>query len=326
MKKVAVFVPHRAQFGNITTQIPMLYALKKQHPSVQITVYTKSNNSALLVNAGVADEVVNYKKWGIRKLVSNLNKGKYDTAFNVYSGSERVHFSVLLSNIKNKFAFSNSKLLDKCNLYTKHIFTEKGNQYIAFNNLDVVNAAMNTDFSTVIIRELGTKEVDNKTVLTLVPGGGAGDFKVWPIEKYCTAAKEIFDNSSKPISKISVVLGPQEQSKVEQIGQYLAGYPYELIQSPSIAQLVDLANSSVLTLSNDCGPCHIFQMLKVPMLLIWGWRHEGNLSRSPYHVLTEWYHCYEGSWCVFPTESEKLISTIPVERVASLALMQLSRA
>ena len=324
MKKIAVFVPRRAQFGNITTQIPMLYAVKKQYPHAHITVYTKCGNSQVLVNAGVADDLINYSGWSFFKVTHSLNCGGFDTVFNVYSGSERIHLAVLVSKVNNKYALSNSEFLDKSKLYTKHILVDKGKQYIAINNLEVANAALGSDFDTTIIKELGNQASQGKNHLTLVPGGGAGEFKVWPIDKYCEAARQIFDDSEN-INTISIVLGPQERHKAGQIEQLLEGYPYEIVLSPSVIELVDLANASALTLSNDCGPCHIFQMMKVPMVMIWGWHIKANLCESPYHTLTSWYQNSDDSWCVFPTESEKRIATISVERVTSLSLMQLAR-
>ena len=324
MKNVAVFVPNRDQFGNITTQIPMLYAIQKRYPDVYITVYTRSGNSQLLVDAGVADDLINYQGWRFMQVLRSLNRGGYDAVFNVYSGSERIHLAVLASGIAAKYAFSNSGLIHKLSLYTQHMLVEKGQQYIAVNNLELANAALGTDFDTTIIKELGSGVCGGKTSLTLVPGGGAGAFKVWPVAKYCEAAKQIFDSADN-ISRICVVLGPQEAQKAGQIEQLLAGYPYEIILSPSVRELVDLAAASALTLSNDCGPCHIFQMMKVPMIMIWGWQINPDQCRSPYHTLTAWYQNSDDSWCVFPTEAEKKIATVSVERVTSLSLMQLAR-
>ncbi|WP_271271600.1 glycosyltransferase family 9 protein [Aliamphritea hakodatensis] len=324
MKNVAVFVPNRDQFGNITTQIPMLYALQKQHPEVYITVYTRSGNSQVLVDAGVADDLINYQGWNFLKVLKSLNRGGYDAVFNVYSGSERIHLAVLASRVPDKYAFSDSGLIHKLSLYTQHMLVDKGQQYIAINNLELANVALGTDFDTTIIKELGRGVSGEKTCLTLVPGGGAGAFKVWPVEKYCEAAKQIFDDADN-IRRIGVVLGPQEAQKAGQIGELLAGYPYDIIVSPPVRELIDLANVSALTLSNDCGPCHIFQMMKVPMIMIWGWQMNPDQCRSPYHTLTDWYQNSDDSWCVFPTESEKKIATISVERVTSLSLMQLAR-
>ena len=73
MTNVAVFVPHRAQFGNITTQIPLLCAIRKEIGDANITIYTKAKSSQLLVCNGLADNVINYKGWNILKIVTSIN-------------------------------------------------------------------------------------------------------------------------------------------------------------------------------------------------------------------------------------------------------------
>ncbi|UYI47281.1 lipopolysaccharide heptosyltransferase family protein [Vibrio natriegens] len=326
MTNVAVFVPHRAQFGNITTQIPLLCAIRKEIEDANITIYTKAKSSQLLVCNGLADNIINYKGWNILKIVSSINSNKFDKVFNIYSGSERVHTALLLTKTKEKYAFSNSKLLNKSGLYSKHVFIQKGKQYIAKNNLGLANAVFDTNYDTTIIGMLGSDsgQKAKKSALTLVPGGGAGAFKVWPIEKYCEAAKEIYAQSEK-IDKINIIIGPQESPKATLVENLLQGIPYEIKHSPSISELVDIANESALTLSNDCGPCHIFQMMKVPMVMIWGWEFCKFSAKAPYFVMPEWYHSTSHSWCVFPDEENKSIQSISVERVSSLALMELNR-
>lgn len=326
MTKVAVFVPHRAQFGNITTQIPLLCAIRKEIEDANITIYTKAKSSELLVKSGLADNIINYKGWNILKLISSVNSHHFDKVFNIYSGSERVHASLILSNAKQKYAFSSSKLLDKSGFYCQHVFTKKGKQYIAKNNLELANIAFGTDYDTTIISMLAsdTELPDHKSTLTLVPCGGAGEFKVWPIEKYCEAAKEIYTKSDK-IKKVNVILGPQESAKEPVIKDLLQGVPYEIKQSPTISELVDIAKESALTVSNDCGPCHIFQMMKVPMVMVWGWDIRAKTPTAPYYVLPEWYYSTAHSWSVFPDEENQTIQSISAERVSSLALMELNR-
>ncbi len=328
MTKVAVFVPHRAQFGNITTQIPLLCAIKREIEDANITIYTKAQSSELLVKSGLADNIINYKGWSAFKLISSVNSHQFDKVFNIYSGSERVHASVILSKAKQKYAFSNSKLLDKSGLYSQHVFTKKGKQYIAKNNLELANVAFGTDYDTTIISMLAsdndTESLVHKSTLTLIPCGGAGEFKVWPIEKYCEAAKEIYAKSDK-IEKVIVILGPQESAKATVVEKLLQDIPYEIKQSPSITELVDIAKESALTVSNDCGPCHIFQMMKVPMVMVWGWDIRAETPTAPYYVLPEWYYSTAHSWSVFPDEENKAIQSVSAERVSSLALMELNR-
>ncbi len=327
MKKIAVFVPHRAQFGNITTQLPLFCALKTRFPKSEITVFTKSNNSDLFLNCSLVNKVVNYKKWSTVKLVIEFNKCHFDSVFNIYSGSERIHLICMFSNVKNKFSFSSLGFIKWFNNYQVFLDSKKGKQYIANNNLELANVALGTDYDTRIIGMLGSEalELNKKETLTIVPCGGAGAFKIWPLEHFLSAVKKIvLDNEC--IQKICVVLGPQESDKQQQIERELEGLNLDIRVSPKISDLVDIAKQSRLVISNDCGPCHIFQMMKSPMLMIWGWTHCPRTPKSPYHVLTEWYHCYEDSWCVFPAEDQKDIASIPVERVVSVANMQLTRS
>ena len=326
MTSVAVFVPHRAQFRNITTQLPLLCSIQKERNDARVTIYTKTNNSELFRHIGLVEEVINYKGWSPFKLIAHINAHKFDEVFNIYSVSERVHGALLFSNIKKKYAFSSSKALHKFGWYDCHVLTKKHKQYIANNNLELGNEVFGTDYDTTIIKMLG-HGVDNEfdqSCLTLIPCGGAGDFKVWPIEKYCEAAKYLYQHSER-IKTICVILGPQESDKADTVKALLHGLPYDIVQSPTIHKLVDIASLSALTLANDCGPCHIFQMMKVPMVMIWGWHVGSHGATSPYIPILDWYHGNDHSWCVFPDERKKLIQSISVERVASLALMELNR-
>lgn len=325
--KIAVFAPHRAQFGNITTQLPLFCALREEYPHATIVVFSKSSNSQILVDSGAADELILYKRFGLFKLISILRNGNFEQVYNSYSGSERVHFSIMFSGIKQKYGFSASKILDRLGFYTKHLYIKKGRQYIALNNLDLVNKVHAKDYSTNIIKNLihfDDEEIKIDKQVTIIPSGGAGEFKRWSIESYCNSVRFITKNN-KSIEKVNIIIGPGEESFIEISKNLLDGINFEIYYTPSISKLIEIAQRSDLTLSNDCGPCHIFQMMKVPMIMIWGWRvePEKDLIRSPYFVLPEWYYANRNSWCVFPSEDDKSIKSISEERVTSIALMQL---
>ncbi|QIA64476.1 lipopolysaccharide heptosyltransferase family protein [Vibrio astriarenae] len=327
MKNIAVFVPHRDQFGNITTQLPMLCALREEYPSAEITLYSKTDNSSLLASCGVADHVVNYSSWSTRALLSHVNSKKFEQVYNVYSGSERIHCVVMLSNAKKKYGFSNSKWVHRFGNYDHHIFTQKGKQYIALNNLELVNQVSQKQYDTTIIEKYGSLTEMKPNNVVVLPGGGAGAFKVWDIENYCEVVSELdkqFNGQGQ--YAFTFVLGPDEAEKQQVIEKQLAGYDNVYIaQSPNITDLIALASKASLVLSNDCGPCHIFQMLKAPMIMVWGWQEIKNGWRSPYHVLTEWYLAHDASWCVFPAEDKKNINAIVPEQVTDIATTYLAK-
>ncbi len=326
--KIAVFTPHRPQFGNITTQLPLFCALRKEYPEAHIIVFSKSKNSQILVDSGAADELVVYKEFSLFQLIDVLRKGKFSQIYNSYSGSEKVHFSILLSGVKEKYGFSSSKILKRINIYTNHLYFEKGNQYIALNNIDLVNKNFDKNYSTQIIKSLlRTSDIENKSgkEITLIPGGGAGDFKRWSLENYCHTA--IYIAKKHHLDRINIIIGPDERDKIDLISEILYGLNYQIYNTPTISKLIDIAERSDLTLSNDCGPCHIFQMMKVPVIMIFGWKFDSNgkLHSSPYGVLREWYYSNDDSWAIFPSEDKKNINSISVDKVSNLALMQLEK-
>jgi ADP-heptose:LPS heptosyltransferase len=325
LKKIAVFVPHRDQFGNITTQLPLFCALKREYPQAQIIIYSKSDNSQLLVDCDVAQEVRNYASWSTMRLIKDLNKHQFDELYNIYSGSERIHLVSMLSNAKRKYAFSNSKLVHRFGLYDEHLFTQKGHQYIALNNLGLINIVKQRHFDTTIIKDIvEVRNVGRSNKIVLLPGGGAGKFKVWPIHHYCELVRAL-DCTFPGQFEFIFVLGPKESEKKYAILEAVQGLRFDIVESPTVPELVKLALETKLTVANDCGPCHIFQMLQAPMIMIWGWELKNGVSKSPYHVLTEWYQAHSESWCVFPSEQKKTIDSVEVEHVESLACMQLNR-
>ncbi|PKG38101.1 glycosyltransferase family 9 protein [Psychromonas sp. Urea-02u-13] len=318
--KIAVFIPSRPHFGNILTQLPFLCALQKEYPNAEIEIWSKFEQSKVLLTVDISKTLINYKKFSFFQLVNALNERKYDVIYNLYSGSDKVHAAIGLSNVKVTFGHSNKKIHKHC--YQKHIQISKGFQYIANSHLALLNSIKSTDYTPDIIRSLATKSsVKNKTELTLLPGGGAGEYKRWHLDKYLATAESIAQ-SNATLTSINWILGPDEAHYKHSIPSHIVNIPVRLHQSPNIFQLIDIAELSVLSIANDCGPTHIFQMLMVPLITLWGWKDE---KLSPYNTMTEWFYSHENSWAVVPNENEKCINAITVDKVSSLALAQINR-
>ncbi|MCP4323536.1 MAG: glycosyltransferase family 9 protein [Psychromonas sp.] len=318
--KVAVFVPSRPHFGNILTQLPFLCALQKEYPNADIEIWSKFEQSKVLLSVNISKTVINYKKFSLFRLVNALNAKKYDAIYNLYSGSDKVHAAIGLSNVKVTYGHSNKKIHKQC--YKKHVRISKGFQYIANSHLALLNIIKNTNYTPDIIRSLATKpSVKNKTELTLLPGGGAGEYKRWHLNHYLATADSVAQKNTD-LTCINWILGPDEAHYKESIPSHIANIPVRLHQNLNIYQLIDVAESSVLSIGNDCGPTHIFQMLMVPLITLWGWKDE---KTSPYNTMTEWFYSHEHSWAVVPNEKEKCINTITVDKVSTLALAQIKR-
>ena len=318
--KIAVFVPSRPHFGNILTQLPFLCALKEEYPNATIDVWSKFEQSKLLLTVNAADALINYKKFSFITLINELNAQQYDIAYNLYSGSDKVHIAIGLSKIKKTFGHSNNKLHKCC--YQKHLKINKGFQYIANSHLTLLNAARDKHYTPRIIKSLvDTSTLKEKMGLTLLPGGGAGDYKRWALKHYLATAEQIAMQHPE-LSVINWVLGPDEKYYEESIPTEISNIPTKIHHCPTVLSLIELALSSKLSIANDCGPTHIFQMLTVPLITLWGWKSS---EISPYNTMNEWFYSHENSWAITPNEEDKCINTITVDKVTTLALAQLNR-
>ncbi|WP_122033323.1 glycosyltransferase family 9 protein [Aliivibrio sp. EL58] len=269
---------------------------------------------------GAIASIINYKKFSFFRLVNELKAHKYDAVYNLYSGSDKVHAAIKLSSIKQSFGHSSNTLHKCCYLHYLHI--NKGFQYIANSHLSLLNTVRDKNYKPNIIKSLVNTNTPKEDMgLTLLPGGGAGDYKRWALKHYLATAEQIATHYTK-LSVINLVLGPDEKHYEESIPSKIANIPTKIHHSPTVSSLIELALSSKLSIANDCGPTHIFQMLTVPLITLWGWK---NPEASPYNTMNEWFYSHENSWAIAPNEEDKCINSITVDKVSALALAQLNR-
>jgi len=100
--KIAVIVPHRPFFGNILTQLPLFQALRTLYPKAHITIWSKTAMSQLIVDNGVADQLIIYKKLGLISLLKIFRKESYQEVYNINPGSEKMHLISLFSGALKK--------------------------------------------------------------------------------------------------------------------------------------------------------------------------------------------------------------------------------
>ncbi|MCA2016631.1 hypothetical protein LDJ79_10960 [Vibrio tritonius] len=313
MIRIAVFNVGRKCFGNTILQIPFFIGLKKKYPGCHITLFTSQETSQVLLFDGCIDEIISDRKLSLFNLTNKLRKGNFDSVFNLRRTSGRIHLSCFLSGVKDRYAYTTSSVYEPIYRYNKVI--KKGTSYPALAYMSLLNSVLNSNYDTDIIKEIGSSDGQPKS-LTLLPGGSS-EQKKWPIEKYLDATRQLLSDTSgsEKIEQVNIVLGPQEEEYLSQIPESIGVVPVRIHKQPNVKQLVELASQSVLALSNDCGPGHIFQMSKVPMVVLFGWID----GVSPYHVIQEWFLSHNNSCAVTPDVELKQVDTIPVEKVVGMA-------
>ena len=209
-------------------------------------------------------------------------------------------------------------------IYDHCLRFDKTKQYIGLNYMDLLRAITQKECSFSILNRLSDKALLQKKpggyAITLLPGGGEGEHKRWDIKNYCETVDSLFSGETKVTARF--ILGPDESEYTRTIEDHIKNCEVEIYQTPTVNEIIALAQTSDIAIANDCGPSHIFQMLEVPLIMIYGWRRS---DFSPFHIMSEWYHASRHSWAVIPSASEQSIHSIPVEKIQSMVRMQLQR-
>lgn len=106
-----------------------------------------------------------------------------------------------------------------------------------------------------------------KLLFILNPGAFYGPAKRWPVEKYIELAKLLQKNYS---SEILIIGSAHEVELAEAIDASLEKKPVILAGKTSLRQLVGVLSRAALCVTNDSGPMHMANALKVPTVALFG--------------------------------------------------------
>lgn len=320
---ICIITPARPHFGNTLTQLPFIMSLKKLYGDCTITLWSKFDAAQILVTPNAANKLVNYSQWSSHRFVSEINSNNYDVIYNLRSGSGKIHILLkLFANASKLYGLSHSNAYKNC--YDYFVKIKKGDAYIAHTHLQLLErtTTAHSHYDTDIIGNLIEEKPQTSDLLTVLPGGGAGEYKKWSLSSYIACVKNLTSYPSSKIRRIVVIIGPNENNYRALIPSEINQIPIDVEESPSLHRLIELAHLTKLAIANDCGPAHIFQMMKVPMITLWGWK---NQQSSPYDTMREWYLNHEHSLAIVPNDDCREIKSITVEKVTSLALSLLAR-
>lgn len=140
---------------------------------------------------------------------------------------------------------------------------------------------------------------DQTRVVTMMPGGGAGEFKKWGLERFMTLAQRL---SERYDVQFNVVLGPAEQAEASALADSQRD-DLRVWVRPSLPELARVVVGSDLVVANDCGPSHVAQCSGVPFVGLFD-------AHKP-----EWFWQRDAAHCLVPTPGAELQS-LPVDDVA----------
>ncbi len=104
-------------------------------------------------------------------------------------------------------------------------------------------------------------------LVILNPGGYFGSAKRWPPERYAALAGMLQD---KIQAQIALIGSAQESPLADSIALHMTVKPLILSGRTSLRQLAAVISRAQLCISNDSGPMHLANALRVPVVALFG--------------------------------------------------------
>ena len=287
MNEVTVFIRSMRFLGTQIVSYPMLWQIRQFWPGCRLRVVAQDDVGRHYLSLPWVDEFIqadtfleNFRALGKRT----------DMMIVLHFASDKYGAVAMLRRPRVRLGFGNGRITD---FIWTHAHRKDFGEYMGLANMRLLAAYRRFDpeacaRSTVqALAELRETTPDPADIV-FMPGGGAGDYKRWPIESYVALAdllRERFGSSTR----FAFVLGPDEAREHE----WLTGLnrsDFQLVMSRPVAEIAHLALGARLVVANDCGPSHLAQFACVPYVGVF---HESN---------REWFWARPYASEVFPAD------------------------
>lgn len=316
MKEVVVFIRSMKFLGTQIVSYPLLYQLKQFWPTCRVRVVAQDDVGKHYLPLPWVDEFVQADRFGE---VYRTMHHQDDLLIVLHFASDKYGAAALLKRPRIRLGFKNKRLTD---FVWTHTHTKDFNEYMGLGNLKLLGQLQPFDpalaardcvstLATFSSIEAKVEAADAKVVF--MPGGGAGDWKRWPIKKYVELADQLsLQLSSGKGFKFCFVLGPDEAQEFAWL-KSLQRENFSFLMTRTIADISFAVVHATLVVANDCGPSHLAQFSGVPYVGVF---HEPN---------REWFWKRETSVDVIPADGTTEISHVAVSDVLAACRQVLSQ-
>lgn len=308
---IVVLLRSRPFFGAQLVLFPALYQLKKWLPESRLRVVARDPLGAIYQSLPWVNEFCHVHSW--REEWQAIGPDCAVLAA-LHPSSERHGLLAWGRRPPIRLGFRNHRLTD--GIWTHGIpanTTEYRGLHMlkllaAWRELDPLQAAHESVQS--LAAACPRHERPTTGGLLLMPGGGAGEFKKWGLDRYLALIKELDRRFSWQIP-VHIVLGPAEAAEAKALSQSRQSR-LQVWMQPSLPQLAALVTSARLIVANDCGPSHLAQCSATPLVSLFD-------SLKP-----EWFWPRPHARCLIPASGSELHS-LPVDLVSSACAEVMSR-
>ena len=262
-----ILVIRFSSIGDIVLTTPVLRALKKQIPAVELHFLTKAGFKTVVANNPHIDRIFTIDS-RISEVLQELKSEQYDYIIDLHKNARTLALRIKLDKPVYTFPKLNwQKLLLvklKKNLLPKLHIVER--YFMAVEKLGVVNDNLPSEFYISEKDEVNLLEkfgLQTKSFVTIAIGAQFAT-KRMPLTKL----KEIIEKIQLPIVLVG---GPMDISFADAL---LSMFPDQAIYSAcgtyNLAQSASIVKQSKVLLTNDTGMMHIASCFQLPIVSVWG--------------------------------------------------------
>lgn len=299
--KAVVFLRSMRFWGTQLVSYPVLYQIKNLWPNCKITVVGRHPLHKHYESLPWVTRYVHAKSFGeMAKTVTS----DVDLMMSLHAESERYGIISLFKRPTFRLGFKNRRMTD---FTWNRTYPKDRKEYIALANMLLLNSLAPFDPEKAArgcLQNLAEPESEHlpSDLILMLPGGGDGSYKRWPIKSFHELYTRLKTNGFQS-QRFGFILGPDEKEEAAFLKQ-LALPDVLLYENCSIGQLSRLMLGAKLIVANDCGPSHLAQFSCVPYVCV---LHEPN---------PEWFWQRPYSRFVIPQDGSTEISHVRVEDVA----------
>ncbi len=305
---LAVFVENRPFFGALLVHAPFLHALRERRPDARLLLLSPFPEAELLVRLGLADEVRLYQK-DVRRIAGALREARPDAVYSLRPFSRRIDLAIGAGGARERVGYRSwlsPALFTRTVPHDTTIYRPR--KYLTL--LAGVDARA-ARLDAWLPAEAGCPQRPETwgRYVGVLPGGGAGEFKLWGIENFLAACELLA--AREPSLQFVFVLGRRESRLREPIESSAVAARSRCLVDEPVPALAAVARHAAAAFGNDCGPGHLFQMCGCRYACVMA-NHDGTAARR----IAEWVDEPNRPYAV-TTASVADIRTIPVSEVVA---------
>ena len=305
IRKVTVFIRSMRFWGTQLVSFPLLYQIKQFWPDCEITV----------VGTDPLHRHYESLPW-VRRFVDArnfwdmLNTVESDTDLMValHFASERYGAIGLIKRPRYRLGFENRRITD---FIWTHRHSKSWAEYMGLSNLRLLDSFVPFDPESAArgcVNSLASPVSEELPagLILMLPGGGDGPYKRWPVESFLALCDEL--KARMPGDhEFGFIIGPDEKDEAN-ILKNLGRPDIHIFENRPIGDLCRLMHGAKLIVANDCGPSHLAQFACVPYVTV---LHEPN---------PEWFWDRAYSAFVIPADGSNEIRNVKVDDVTQACL------